>query len=80
MTESESASAESDDGPRAFTDTAKLGAGIAVIGIVGTGTIDFLFSQYGSPAVGRAVWAVGFTLTVFALWYIVLRPMDISGP
>lgn len=80
MTESESASAESDDGPRAFTDTAKLGAGIAVIGIVGTGMLDFLFSQYGAPGVGRAVWAAGFTLTVLALWFVVLRPMDITGP
>lgn len=70
----------SDDGSRAFTETAKLGAGIAVVGIVGTGMLDFALSQYVSPAAGRLVWAVGFTLTVLVLWYVVLRPMEITGP
>lgn len=70
-----------DDEPRVFTPTAKLGFLIAVIGIVGTGIADFALTNLaGAPDVGRTVWAVGFGLTVVTLWYLFVRPLDLSGP
>ncbi len=81
MAESE-ASAEPDadaDGEHwEFSDRAKIGALIAVVGIVGTGVVDFALAQAGAPGVGSAVWAAGYALTIFSLWYVLLRPVDLG--
>lgn len=80
MAESEaSAEAEADaDGEWEFSDRAKVGALIAVVGIVGTGVVDFALSQLGAPGVGGAVWAAGYALTILSLWYVLLRPIDLG--
>lgn len=81
MAESEaSAEAEADaDGEEwEFSDRAKVGALIAVVGIVGTGVVDFALSQLGAPGVGGAVWAAGYALTILSLWYVLLRPIDLG--
>jgi hypothetical protein len=66
------------DEQRQFSDRAKLGALIAVVGIVGTGVVDFALSQLGAPGVGGAAWAAGYGLTIIALWYVLLRPLDLG--
>lgn len=52
---------------------------IAVVGIVGSGVADFLLSGMGGPTLGAAVWVVGYLSTVVALWYVLLRPLDLDG-
>jgi hypothetical protein len=69
---------EGEDGGWEFSDRGKLGALIAVVGIVGTGVVDFALSQLGAPGVGGAVWAAGYGLTIVALWYVLLRPLDLG--
>jgi len=61
-----------------FSDRAKVGALIAVVGIVGTGVVDFALTQVGAPGVGGAVWAAGYALTILSLWYVLLRPIDLG--
>jgi hypothetical protein len=84
MAESEAGGADADldaddDGEqREFSDRAKLGALIAVVGIVGTGAVDFTLSQLGAPGVGGVVWAAGYGLTIISLWYVLLRPLDLG--
>lgn len=79
MAESEaSPEADADSEEWEFSDRAKVGALIAVVGVVGTGVVDFALSQLGAPGVGGAVWAAGYALTVLSLWYVLLRPIDLG--
>lgn len=53
---------------------------IAALGIVVSGVADYLLTASGYVGLGRLVWAVGFGVTVLVVWYLWLRPMDITGP
>lgn len=79
MAESEAgAETDADSEEWEFSDRAKAGALIAVVGIVGTGVVDFAFAQAGAVGVGGAVWAAGYALTIVSLWYVLLRPIDLG--
>ena len=59
----------------------KAGAAIAVIGVVGFGIANFALGRLGAPTLGSAVWALGYLSTIVALWYVLLRPIDLdAGP
>ena len=55
-------------------------AAIAAVGIIISGVADHLLTTSGHVGLGRLVWMVGFGVTVLAVWYVWLRPMDLSGP
>lgn len=67
------------DGDRHLTDRAKAGIAIAAFGVLVPGITDNLLTQAGAPGLGALVWAIGFGTTVVALWYVVLRPLDIGA-
>lgn len=55
-------------------------AAIAAVGIAVSGIADYLLTTSGHVGLGRLAWTVGFGVTVLAVWYVWLRPMDLSGP
>jgi cation transporter-like permease len=71
---------EGDDEDGGLSNRVVAAAVIAVVGVVGSGVADFLLSQLGAPVTGAAVWVVGYLSTVIALWYVLLRPLDLRGP
>lgn len=60
-------------------DALVLGATIAAVVIV-PGLANGLLSQAGYPLVGSTVWALGYGLGVIGIWYVWIRPLDITGP
>jgi hypothetical protein len=60
-------------------DTLVLGLTIAAVVIV-PGLANGFLSQAGYPWVGSAVWALGYGLGVVYIWYVWIRPIDITGP
>lgn len=44
------------------------------------GVADYLLSANGYPALGRTVWALGYGSGIVLIWYVWLRPLDITGP
>lgn len=55
-------------------------AAVLVIGIAGTGIVRRQLGLLGFNELGRVVFIVGYGLTVFAVWYGWIRPLDITGP
>ena len=60
-------------------DTIALGLTIAAVIIV-PGLANGFLSDAGYPWVGSAVWALGYGLGVVVIWYVWIRPLDITGP
>jgi hypothetical protein len=56
-----------------------LGGTIAVGGIVTTGILVYVLERTGYPQAEQIVWILGYGLTLFALWYLLLRPLDLTG-
>jgi hypothetical protein len=56
-----------------------LGGAIAVGGIVTTGILVYILERTGYPVAEQIVWILGYGLTIFALWYLLLRPLDLTG-
>lgn len=54
---------------------ALLGGGVVVWGLV-----DYALSQAGYSTVGAVVWAIGYLTTMLLIWYIWVRPLDLTGP
>lgn len=53
---------------------------LAALGIAISGGLDFLLVTSGYVGLGRLVWLVGFGTTVLVVWYLWLRPMELTGP
>ena len=60
-------------------DTIALGLTIAAVVIV-PGLANGFLSDAGYPWVGSAVWALGYGFGVVVIWYVWIRPLDITGP
>ncbi|MWG34099.1 hypothetical protein GQS65_06270 [Halomarina oriensis] len=56
-----------------------MGLALAAFGVVVPGVLDFFLTRAGAPGLGVIVWTVGFGSAVVALWYVVLRPLDIGA-
>jgi hypothetical protein len=56
-----------------------LGGAIAVGGIITTGILVYVLERTGYPQAEQLVWILGYGLTIFALWYLLLRPIDLTG-
>lgn len=55
-------------------------ATVLVVGIAGTGVVRRQLGLLGFNGLGRLVFILGYGLTVFAVWYGWIRPLDITGP
>lgn len=53
---------------------------IIAIGVIGSGVANYALTEVGAPTLGTIVWMFGYAMTVFVLWYIWIRPLDITGP
>ena len=47
--------------------------------VVVPGLADYALSAAGYDSLGGIVWAVGYGLGIIAIWYVWIRPLDISG-
>lgn len=56
-----------------------VGGAIAAIGIITSGVMVYVLDRIGPPGSGELVWILGYGLTIFALWYLLLRPIDLTG-
>ena len=59
-------------------DKVRFGLALA-IGVFVPGLLDYLLSNAGYVALGRAVWAGGYLTAIALIWYIWLRPLDFHG-
>lgn len=58
--------------------TILVAGGIATIGIVMTGVMVNLLDRIGPAGSADLMWILGYGLTVFVLWYLLVRPIDFS--
>jgi hypothetical protein len=49
-------------------------------GVVSSGLADFALARAGYTDIGAVVWAVGYLTTMLLIWYIWVRPLDLTGP
>lgn len=56
-----------------------FGLSLAAVVVV-PGLATALLERLGYPGLGTVAWVAGYGLGVVALWYVWLRPLDITGP
>ncbi|MFC5972372.1 hypothetical protein ACFPYI_13610 [Halomarina salina] len=78
-TDAETDPATDEDEGEMLSERAKAGIAIVALGVIVPGLVDNLLTQAGAPGLGVLVWTVGFGSAVIALWYVVLRPLDIGA-
>lgn len=61
-----------------LSDKLLLGGAIAVVGIITTGVAVYILDRIGPAGSGEFMWILGYGLTIFALWYLLLRPIDFT--
>ncbi|MFC6837654.1 hypothetical protein [Halomarina ordinaria] len=77
---SDHASDQVDGDDEAFlTDRFKLGAAIALFGVLAPGITDYALTALGAPGLGAGVWAIGYATTVVVLFVLFIRPLDIGA-
>lgn len=54
--------------------------GVLFVGIVGSGLVRYLLGVAGYNTLGRFVFILGYGTMVLVLWYVWLRPLDLTGP
>lgn len=67
------------DGSSDFSRKMILGGAIAATGIIGSGILVYILERIGPAGSSELVWILGYGLTIFALWYLLLRPIDLTG-
>ncbi|RRJ31004.1 hypothetical protein [Halocatena pleomorpha] len=56
-----------------------LSAGsIAVIGIITTGVMVYVLDRIGPAGSADIMWIIGYGVTIFVLWHLLVRPIDFS--
>ncbi|WP_277553342.1 hypothetical protein [Halobaculum limi] len=55
-------------------------ATVLLVGIAGTGIVRRQLGVLGYNGLGRLVFILGYGGMVFLVWYIWIRPLDITGP
>ena len=49
-------------------------------GIILPGLADYALAQAGYEALGIIVWVSGYLGAMLLIWYVWLRPLDMTGP
>ncbi|UIP01605.1 hypothetical protein Hbl1158_16760 (plasmid) [Halobaculum sp. CBA1158] len=52
---------------------------VVVIGIIGPGLAVYALDSAGLRLLSDIVWVTGYGTTIFVVWYIWLRPLDLTG-
>jgi len=55
-------------------------AALLFVGIAGSGIARRLLGELGYNDLGALVFVLGYGGMILTLWYVWIRPMDISGP
>jgi len=55
-------------------------AALLFVGIAGSGIARRLLGELGYNDLGAIVFVLGYGGMILTLWYVWIRPMDISGP
>lgn len=63
------------DQPRWLRALVVLAAGVALSGIA-----DFALTQAGYAGLGAYVWATGYAGTILLLFFLYVRPLELTGP
>lgn len=58
--------------------TVLVAGAIAAIGIVMTGLVVNVLNRVGPAGSADVMWVLGYGLTIFVLWYLLVRPIDFS--
>lgn len=53
---------------------------LLAVGIAVSGLADFALAQAGYGSLGTYVWAIGYAGTILLLFFLFLRPLDLTGP
>ncbi|WP_138798108.1 hypothetical protein [Halostella sp. PRR32] len=53
---------------------------VLATGVIIPGLAKYFLSAAGYPALGTIIWVTGFGTMVFVVWYLWIRPLDITGP
>lgn len=77
-TDSGDAESDSDAPTSGLPRTIFVAIAIAAIGIVTTGVVVNLLDRVGPAGSADLMWITGYGITVFALWYLLIRPIDFS--
>jgi len=52
---------------------------VVLVGLIGPGLLVYTLEQANLSAVADLVWVVGYGTTIFVVWFIWLRPLDLVG-
>ena len=74
--------ADADDEGRLFelTRDKLLLAAVLLVGIAGSGLARRTLGEFGYDNLGVLVYILGYGGMVVAIWYVWIRPMDLTGP
>jgi len=53
---------------------------VLAAGVVLPGLANYFLTSAGYETLGSLAWALGFGTMVFVVWYVWLRPTEITGP
>ena len=53
---------------------------VLITAITVPGFTNYVLVQNGFETLGSIVWALGYGIGVLVLWYVWLRPLDLTGP
>ena len=53
---------------------------VLAAGVVLPGLAKYFLTSAGYATLGSLAWAFGFGTMVIVVWYVWLRPLDITGP
>lgn len=53
--------------------------GILFLVVAVPGLANYVLTSNGFKILGTISWATGYGLGIFAIWYIWIRPLDLSG-
>ena len=53
---------------------------VLLIGIIVPGFFLYLFESANRSSLGTLSWVLGYGTTIFVLWYVWIRPLDLTGP
>jgi hypothetical protein len=49
-------------------------------GVVLPGLANYALSAVGYSTLGSVVWALGYAGAILLIWYVWVRPLDLTGP
>ena len=52
---------------------------IVIVGLITPGLLVYLLEQANLSVLADLMWVLGYGTTVFVVWYIWIRPLDLSG-